>query len=117
MLQVTPQTKIYVSLKSIDFRLGIDGLCGLIRGSFNIDPLDGALFAFTNRRRSGIKFIIYDGQGYWFCYKRLSRGKLRWWPKGEGVVASLDVRNLLLLIYNGDPTLIKFQSDWKSVRK
>ncbi len=115
MLQINPQTKIYVCIESIDFRLGIDGLCAFVKQHLLLDPMEGSLFAFTNNRRMGIKFIIYDGQGYWCCYKRLSRGRLVWWPTGEGPSSLIDARNLLLLIYNGDPQKVKFQSDWKKV--
>jgi len=116
MLQINSQTKIFVGLNPVDFRLGIDGLCAFIKQYFNLNPLEGAMFAFTNTRRSGIKFLIYDGQGYWFCYKRLSQGRLRWWPSGDGDVSSIDARNLLLLIYNGDPGQVKFKANWKNVQ-
>lgn len=115
MLQINAQTKVFVSTFAVDFRLGIDGLCALIKNQFNLDPLGGALFAFTNHRRSGVKFIIYDGQGYWFCYKRLSQGRMNWWPTGTEKVAPLDARNLLLLMYNGDPSKVQFQSNWKEL--
>jgi transposase len=115
MLQVNAQTKIYISTFAVDFRLGIDGLCAMIKSQFNLDPMDGALFAFTNNRKSGIKFIIYDGQGYWFCYKRLSQGRIQWWPSGSDAVVPLDARNLLLLIYNGDPLKVQFQGDWRKI--
>lgn len=117
MLQINNQMKIFVSPASVDFRLGIDGMCALIKNKMDLDPMGGALFAFTNTRRSGIKFIVYDGQGYWFCYKRLSQGRIKWWPSGSESALPLDARNLLLMIYNGDPLKVKFQSDWKEIVK
>ncbi|MCP4117184.1 MAG: transposase [Desulfobacteraceae bacterium] len=40
---------------------------------------------FLNRRRTAIKILCYDGQGFWMCQKRLSQGRFKWWPeKGQG---------------------------------
>ena len=47
--------------------------------------------------------------------KRLSRGRFDWWPKSEEACVSLDPRNFLILINNGDPEQIKIQSDWKKL--
>jgi transposase len=29
------------------------------------DPFSGKLFVFTNRQRTSIKILVYDGQGFW----------------------------------------------------
>jgi len=80
MLQITPQQTIFVAIKPVDFRKGIDGLAALCRSQLNHDPFSGALFVFTNRQRTAVKIIVYDGQGFWLCMKRFSQGKLAWWP-------------------------------------
>jgi transposase len=118
MIQVNAQTKILVAINPIDFRCGIDSLGGLIKNNYRKDPMDGTLFVFTNRRKDGLKFLYYDFQGYWLCHKRFSCGKLSWWPADDGSnegVLTLDHRNLLLLIYNGDPHTLKFHSNWKQL--
>ena len=46
MLQLTPQSVIYIATKSIDFRKGIDGIAGFCKNSFSLDPFSGALFLF-----------------------------------------------------------------------
>jgi hypothetical protein len=38
MMQITPNTKIMLALKPVDFRKGIDGLAGLCRGVLKQDP-------------------------------------------------------------------------------
>jgi transposase len=80
MLQITPHMKILVAVAPADFRRGIDGLARLCRESLAHDPFSGAVFVFRNRRGTALKALVYDGQGFWLCHKRLSRGHFPWWP-------------------------------------
>ena len=80
MLQITPQMKILVAIQPVDFRRGIDGLARLCQESLQHDPFAGAVFVFRNRKATAVKLLMYDGQGFWLCHKRLSHGRLPWWP-------------------------------------
>ena len=116
MLQIVPQLKIFVCCEAVDFRRGIDGLCAICRLKLKTDPFSGALFLFRNRARTGIKMIIYDGQGFWLMYKRLSKGKLTWWPQcSESPTTRLAAKQLQILIWNGNPMKAKFAPDWRSI--
>ena len=75
MIQITPQMRILVPVAAVDFRKGIDGLARLCRQELQADPFSGALFVFRNRRATALKILVYDGQGYWLCQKRLSKGR------------------------------------------
>jgi hypothetical protein len=77
MLQITPQMRLLVAIEPVDFRKGIDGLVHLCKQSLGEDQLRGELFAFRNRRSTAVKVLVYDGQGYWLCRKRLSAGCFR----------------------------------------
>ena len=81
MIQITPQMRILVAVEPVDFRKGIDGLAALCRQVLASDPLGGTLFVFCSRRRHAIKFLTYDGQGFWLCQKRLSQGRFAHWPQ------------------------------------
>ena len=74
MIQVTPHMRILVAVEPIDFRAGIDGLVNNCKKLLRADPFSGALFVFGNRGRTAIKVLVYDGQGFWMCHKRLSTG-------------------------------------------
>ena len=114
MIQITPQMRILLAVDPVDFRSGIDRLCAICRHRLKADPLSGYVFVFTNRKRTAIRLICYDGQGYWLCHKRLSRGKFRWWPKGE-VLSPLAAHELQVLLWNGDPTDSKVAPFWKPI--
>lgn len=67
MLQLSPQSRIFVAVEPVDFRRGIDGLGAICRQRLEQNPLHGALFVFRNRRATAVKLLIYDGQGFWLC--------------------------------------------------
>lgn len=115
MLQITPQQRFFLGVEPIDFRRGIDGIVATCKNQLQADPMSGAWFAFRNKRRTAIKLLVYDGQGYWLCMKRFSRGKLAWWPKSNGTTETISAHNLQVLLYQGDPTKISIPIDWKPV--
>lgn len=117
MIQITPQMRILLAVEPVDFRKGIDGLAALCRQALSSDPLGGTLFVFCSRRRHAIKCLIYDGQGFWLCQKRLSQGRFTGWPKADGQGAlSLDPHQLHLLLWNGDPCAAHTAPLWRRVQ-
>lgn len=106
MLQISPKQKIFIAIKAIDFRCGIDSLAGYCRRIWQLNPMTGHVFVFRNRRRSALKILAYDSQGYWLCHKRLSRGYFNHWPTSPHNVVTLSVVQLQALIYNADPSLV-----------
>jgi transposase len=116
MIQVAPQMRIFLAVEPADFRKGIDGLAQICRGELESDPFSGALFVFRNRRATALKVLAYDGQGFWMCYKRLSRGHFKWWPtRGEGRSCRLDAHDLQLLLWNGDPSASRVAPPWRAL--
>lgn len=71
--------KIYLATGYTDLRRGIDGLAGIIRYQFDLDPYDrNTLFLFCGRRTDRIKALIWEGDGFLLCYKRLDIGAFNW---------------------------------------
>ena len=104
MIQVTPHMRILLAVEPVDFRKGIDALSRVCRQELGSDPFSGRMFVFGNRRRTAIKVLVYDGQGFWLSYKRLSKGRFNWWGSGSGHGSeSLEAHQLQLLLWNGDP--------------
>ena len=118
MIQLTPQMRILVALEPADFRRGIDGLASVCKETLREDPFSGCVFVFRNRRATALKVLVYDGQGFWLCHKRLSSGRFRWWPTGAdaGVAAQkLAAHQLHVLLSAGNPSRTQAAPDWRPV--
>ena len=100
MFGLGPATKIYLGIESVDMRKGFDGLFGLVRDQFGQDPLSGHLFLFTNRTRTRLKALVWDGSGLWVCAKRLERGRFRW-PEASGSESVTMRPDELAMLING----------------
>jgi len=117
MIQITPQMRILVAVEPADFRKGIDGLSQLCRNKFQENPFSGTVFVFRNRRKTTIKILVYDDQGFWLCTKRLSASKFKYWPSGSEKLSELEAHELLILLRGGDPVGIVTAPVWRSVKK
>lgn len=117
MIQITPHMRVLVAIEPVDFRRGIDGLAQLCRAVLKEDPMTGTVIVFRNRQQKAIKLLVYDGQGYWLCQKRLSSGKFRYWPGSPGsLVSTLWAHEFHVLISGGDPSRAPGAPLWRPVR-
>jgi transposase len=63
-----------------------------------------------------VKLLVYDGQGFWLCHKRLSRGRFPWWPvRGDASGVSLRAHELSVLLCAGDPSAVRAAPQWRRV--
>ena len=117
MMQLTAQMRIVVCIEPADFRRGIDGLARMCRERLSSDPMGGAVFVFRNRRGTAIKLLAYDGQGFWLCQKRLSKGRFRHWPGRDGQVKrELLAHELQVLLAGGNPESTQAAPQWRRLR-
>jgi transposase len=81
----------------IDFRKQIDALVILVSDKLELDPLSGQLFIFRNRQANKLKFLWWDSNGFWLCYKRIEKGRFKL-PEQQDSKLSLckDELNVLL---------------------
>lgn len=98
MIHLTEKTPIRVAIKPVDFRRQIDGLVAQCQREYQKDPRDGVLYVFINRSKSMIRFLHYDGTGYWIATKRLSQGKYTGWPSSSAALTSLHASELRRII-------------------
>jgi transposase len=115
MLQLTPQSRIFLAIEPVDFRKGIDGLAAVCRQALAANPLSGALYVFRNRTGTTLKILGYDGQGFWLCTKRLSQGRFQWWPTAQGASVPLAAREFSILLWNGLPLQAQMAQDWRTL--
>lgn len=78
-------------------RKGFDGLSGLVREGLQKDPLSGDVFIFFNKRRTQVKLLLWEKDGFSIYHKRLERGTYE-----QPVSSSFELRSdELMLILKG----------------
>ena len=76
----------------------------------------GPLFVFRNRRATSVKILVYDGQGFWLCQKRLSKGRFPRWPNSSTAgVRTLQAHQLAVLLSGGDPNAAQGVPSWRQL--
>ena len=112
MFGLGPATKIYVAVEAVDMRKGFEGLYGLVRDHLGQNPLSGHLFLFTNRARTRLKALVWDGSGLWVCAKRLERGRFYWPQAAESRSLSMRPEELAMLINGMDLAQVRPRPNW-----
>lgn len=112
MITVSPKHRIFLAIKPIDFRCGINAIARLCLTRFQQDPMKGHYFIFRNKRKTDIKLLYYDSQGFCLLQKRLSTGKFIYWPTADNPMVTLTPAQLQVLLYNGDPRATNEAGIW-----
>lgn len=74
MLALSNAVRYFLYREDTDMRKGFDGLSGVVRQALNKDPLSGDVFIFLNKRRTQIKLLLWERDGFSIYHKRLERG-------------------------------------------
>ena len=115
MISVSPKHRVFLAIAPIDFRKGLNSIARLCQQRFQLDPLQGHYFIFRNKRKTDIKLLYYDSQGYCLFQKRLSTGRFHHWPTANEPLVTLTPAQLQVLLYNGDPKITNEGSVWRSL--
>lgn len=97
MIPLSPHTRVYLALGNTDMRKEINGLSILVEGRLSLDPFSGHLFVFCNRRRSTLKILFWDRNGFALYQKRLEKHRFRW-PESPQEVMEIGTRELSFLL-------------------
>jgi transposase len=90
--------RVYLACGKTDMRKNINGLAAIVESCFKLDPFDGALFVFCNYRRDRLKILVWDGDGFLLCFKRLEKGHFRWPQPGEEATMLMSGEELDILL-------------------
>lgn len=92
-----PNTKVYIAIGAVDMRKAINGLSTLVAGTLRLDVFSGCFFAFSNKRRSMVKILYWDSNGFCLWQKRLEKSRFRW-PNSSKEVLEITHRELQWLL-------------------
>lgn len=70
--------KVFLALDPCDMRKSFNGLHSIASDQLHTTPGRDVLFVFTNKTRTRIKLLYFDGTGTWVAAKRLEKGRFSW---------------------------------------
>lgn len=72
MIVPSDRVQVFVAMRPVDFRKGMDGLAALVErelglnpfsGAIYVFPFSGAIYVFRAKRGDWIKVLVWDGSG------------------------------------------------------
>lgn len=106
MLSLPASVRIWVATTPTDLRKSFDTLAEVVRRQFQLDPLSGQLFVFTNKRADRIKLLYWDEDGFVILSKRLEAGSFRL-PKADAASVQVRAADLQMLLDGVDLDSVK----------
>ena len=70
-----PENRIWFCLRPTSLTRSFDGLSALVHNHLRSDPTNGDWYVFVNRRRTMMKILSFDRDGFWIWSKRLELGR------------------------------------------
>jgi transposase len=106
MWALSRNLEVFIYRHPVDMRKSFDGLSALAKHTLKEDPLGSALFVFVNRRRTQMRCLYFDGDGYCVWAKRLEHGcfQVQW---DEPHKVRVDMSTLRLLAEGISPQYVK----------
>lgn len=87
---------IYIAYGATDFRKQIYSLCSIVQNQYQKNPYDKSAYIFCNKKRTSIKILCYDKNGFILAQKTLlenERMKFKW-PKNPEELKSITKQQL-----------------------
>ena len=89
--------RVFLAAGNTDMRKSINALSLLVEQAMELSPFVGDLFVFCNRRRSMIKILCWDKNGFALWHRRLEKPRFHW-PATTQQVVCLQTKELQWLL-------------------
>lgn len=93
---LTDYYRYYLYASPTDMRKSFDGLCGVVRNEMGRSTGERDIFIFLNKRRTHIKLLLQEADGFTLFHRRLHKGRFIL-PELEPGSSSLQLNSTELL--------------------
>ncbi len=101
MLSPHGNVRVWLCTTATDMRKSYNGLSAMVKRELVANPLSGEMFVFVNRKKTQMKILYFDGDGYAVWCKRLEQGTFVI-PDATSVKKPLSFGELQCLLYGID---------------
>lgn len=108
---IVKRRNIFVCAVPVDFRQGVDGLCGMVVDYFESKPQEG-IYVFYNKSKNRLKLLLWHHNGFMLIYKRLEKGRFPFKFSSEKRRISLEEKQLQGLLLGLDWQQI---NEWEDI--
>jgi transposase len=107
--------RVYFATGPVNMRRSFDGLMAEVRSVLALDPLSGHVFAFINRRRNQVKFLMWTRGGFTIVHKRLEAGTFTFVERlrSDAKSVEIDVHELSMLLEGIDVQSARMAPRWE----
>jgi transposase len=107
--------RVYFATGPVNMRRSFDGLMAEVRSVLALDPLSGHVFAFINRRRNQVKFLMWTRGGFTIVHKRLEAGTFTFVERlrSDAKAVEIDVHELSMLLEGIDVQCARMAPRWE----
>ena len=114
MILLPRSVRVFVATSPVSLRQSFDGLSNAARG-IALDPLNGHLLVFLNRRRNQVKILVWTRGGFTIVHKRLEKGTFAFaqamTPTSKTV--EIDVHELGMLLEGIESRSVRTKPRWE----
>lgn len=97
MLLPSSDISVFLAPGITDMRKSINGLSLLVKESMKQNPLSGSLFVFCNRKKTILKLLYWDRNGFCLWQKTLEKDRFKW-PVSTTENMTITTRELMWLV-------------------
>ena len=105
MIQIELNREVYVIPSHIIPEADFDYYIAAAK-SYNFETRSDDIFVFFDGELTRIGLLSYDGTGYQWCVKRLSKGNVHWQVE-EDKVSKISTSDLQIILKGGNPDIIE----------
>jgi len=104
----------YLYNEPVDMRKSFDGLSGIVHNKMSRQVIDGSGYVFINKRRTHLKLLIWEEDGFSIYYKRLEQGTFE--HPNQGLDARISYNKLVLILQGLEAKKIRKRKRFKGVK-
>jgi transposase len=97
MIAIAAHTRVFLAPGATDMRKAINALSILVEAALEMNPFAGHLFVFCNRKKTTLKVLYWDRNGFALWQKRLEKHRFQW-PQNTQQVMEIGSRELSFLL-------------------